>query len=127
MFLIPGVVGPDEEKNAYKDLGEFVAATHEFRSESTERLDKLLAEESKRTDKLTAELKKDLMDYMRLQETEINNLRTKVTQIDEEIEDMMNGKHNDDFEETHEEEHEEEHEDEEEELEVAEDEEDEAA
>lgn len=118
MFLIPGVVGPDDENNAYKDLGEFVAATHEFKSESTERLDKLLAAESKRTDKLTAELKKDLMDYMRLQEIEINNLRTKVTQIDEEMEDIMNGKQNDDEEEEDNEEEQEEQEDEEEEAEA---------
>ena len=118
MFLIPGVVGPDDENNAYKDLGEFVAATHEFKSESTERLDKLLAAESKRTDKLAADLKKDLMDYMRLQEIEINNLRTKVTQIDEEMEDIMNGKQNDD----EEEDNEEEQEDEEEEAEAEEEE-----
>ena len=45
MFLIAGVVGPEDE-DAYKNLGEFVTATHDFKSESTERLDKLLQEES---------------------------------------------------------------------------------
>ena len=52
------------------------------------------------------------MEYMRLQETEINNLRTKVTQIDGEMEDIMNGKQNNDEEENEEEQEEEEEEEE---------------
>jgi len=39
-----------------------------------------------RNEKLMAELKEDMMDYMRMQTTEINNLRKKVYKIDDEME-----------------------------------------
>ena len=50
--------------------------------------------EGKRTQKLIADLKEDMMDYMRLQETEISNLRAKVNQIDEEMEGLMKDENN---------------------------------
>lgn len=50
--------------------------------------------EEKRTQKLIADLKEDMMDYMRLQETEISNLRAKVNQIDEEMEGLMKDENN---------------------------------
>ena len=45
MFLIPGIIGPEESENAYKDLSEFVTATHKFKSDHSERLDKLIEAE----------------------------------------------------------------------------------
>ena len=42
-FLIPGLMGPDEEaNNAYRDLADFVTVTHAYKSESTERMDQLV-------------------------------------------------------------------------------------
>ena len=59
--------------------------------------------EGKRTQKLIADLKEDMMDYMRLQETEISNLRAKVNQIDEEMEGLMKDENNEEEEEENEE------------------------
>ena len=58
--------------------------------------------EGKRTQKLIADLKEDMMDYMRLQETEISNLRAKVNQIDEEMEGHMKDENNEEEEENEE-------------------------
>ena len=58
--------------------------------------------EGKRTQKLIADLKEDMMDYMRLQETEISNLRAKVNQIDEEMEGLMKDENNEEEEENEE-------------------------
>ena len=66
MFLIPDIIGPEEENCVYTDMGQFVTSAHNFKSESTASLDKQMKAEQKRAEKLTTDLKDDLMEYMRL-------------------------------------------------------------
>ena len=95
ILLVPGVIG-QEPGDLYANIGEFVKSTHEFKSETIENLEKKLKFEEKRTDALVKDVKEDLMDFMKIQEQEIANLRAKVNQIDEEVEHLINDEHDDD-------------------------------
>ena len=91
MFSVPGVIGPRTDgSDAYPDLKAFIQGSHERGQDTLEKLFTKMKDEEKRANKLVADLKEDLLEYMKLQEIEISNLRSKVNQIDEEMEGLLN-------------------------------------
>ena len=92
LFLIPGIIGPAEENNAYTSFKEFVTSVHNFKSEAVQRIDDKVKTAEKKADRLVSKLKEQFADITKGHEKEFTNLRTKIKQLDEEIEDIMREK-----------------------------------
>ena len=93
MFLVPAIIGPDKKKNAYTSYKNFVKEIHEFKEESMASLitvmDSKVKGSHQKQEKTLSDMKSDLMDYMRLQETEIANLRVKLQKLNDDMEDLL--------------------------------------
>ena len=90
MFLIPGIIGPEKKTNAYTSVTDFIKETHEFMNETFGTLGKIVDSKiqtyKKAADKDMDSFKDDLGERFKSQEAEIALLRTKVVELDDELE-----------------------------------------
>ena len=93
MFIVPGIIGPEKKNNAYPNFTEFIKEMHEFKEGGMDSLIKVMDSKVKAvtngSDKQMQDIRTDMMDYLRLQETEISNLRIKMGRLDEDMEALL--------------------------------------
>ena len=86
----PGIIGKEKDKNIFTSMREWIKDAQEFKEEICVQI--IDNKNKKSKEELIAELKKteaEIMEYIHLQETVVKNLSVKVSQLDEEMENLL--------------------------------------
>ena len=93
MFTIPGVIGPDKQKDAYPTVTKFLKDLHEFKEESTGDMvaimDSKLTSERKKYDEKLVSVENSTKELLRAQEAAMESMKGRLAQLDDEMDKLL--------------------------------------